>query len=274
MNKFVTKTIFYNFRLNKGQPLDDRSQISSLTNIAAELVPEERYAGMLFWVQDIELFYTFHADLATPVSFRDAIVTSDKKGFVVPADDYANLLVRLNAINPVIGQQILIMPLGVTFQYDGVSWNYAFGEYIVDTDETFLSIPVSLRERAATVILGLDDKIILSDGTLSDVVITGSVMPIDPEEGRYYSINGVLYFFLGGVAFKIGKNDYVATNVTLGIGDTLITHNLNSPYVRSIFWINTTNALVQPQQDFVDADKITINSRVVVTGTILVSSLI
>lgn len=269
--KKQVKVIFYTFRPNKQSPLDDRQTVSSLAAIATELPLAERYAGLIFWVTDIETFYCFEEDLNTPINFRESIVSSDTKGIVVAGEDYSGLLATLNALDATsaIGQLVSVFPLGVTYKFDGTVWTWAFGDYSVSTAGEFNAIDNSLKRVGARVIVGSVINIIKSDFSLSTEVIVVSSKPVTPENDRYYLVNGILYYSVGGGFYKIGSASYVAAGIELAIGDTVITHNLNSPYIRGIFWINSLSTLAQLSLTYVDANNSSVNSRTDQTGTIV-----
>jgi hypothetical protein len=270
--KKQVKTLFYTFRTNKQSPLDDRIQVASLSTIATELPVSERYQGMIFWVKDIETFYCFETDLTVPVNFRASIVSSDTKGILYPSQSYSTLLSDLTALSPSmnIGSVVGIFPLGVSYKFDGTNWLYAYGDYSADTLIHFDTIDNSLLVAGRRAIIGGAIRVINADFSLSPEVTIVSVAPVSPENDRYYLVNGILYYSIGGGFYKIGGKVFVAAGTELIAGDTNITHGLNSPYVRGMLWISELNELCALSLKYVDANNSSINSRVDVTGTLLI----
>jgi hypothetical protein len=268
MIKGQTKKVFFNIRLNQQKPYDDRLQLSSLTNLAAELPLAERYAGLMFWVLDIQALYWFEADLTTPLPFFASVSSSVILGIEVADQDYTNLTAVLNATGPSLGSVVYVDPLGVAFVWDGSSWKYAWGTYTADTAAELLAIPAGLLKPSSPARV-LGNPMVIDDlGGVSSLVTVVSSLPGSLHSG-YYLVNGSLYVAVGGTAYRINDKTYVA-NIGLGIGTTNINHALNTPYVRGVCWITSLNELVPLPLKYVNDNNSTVDSRVAVSGTVVV----
>jgi hypothetical protein len=270
--KKQVKKIFYSFTINRQTPLDDRIILSSLDNLATELPLNTRYLGQIFWVTDIEDFYCFEADLNNPVNFRQSAIARNIQGITVTDTEngYADLLADLNELQNVpLGQVVAVFPLGVAFKWNGTSWSYAFGIFNVPDTNSFAQIDASLLATNARVSVNGTLYIVTSALGLSTQLIT--VQPTGtPENERYYLLNGTLFIGLAGTLYKLGTKSFVAANTTLNIGNSQITHNLNSPYVRGIIWIESINKLCDLSLTYMDANNSIVNSRVEATGTLVI----
>ena len=257
-SRLNVKPIPYNFGVNLNIPIDPRFIISSLDNIDTELPLNLRYNGLIFFVVDATvndgtvetlegLLYTFEKDLTKPIPLYDTIIRFIIHQIEISSRDYSNIDVLLKKTYSKEGNIVTVKPLGVTYiWYDG-KWQYFSGDYYVNTEDEFNTIPKAFREEGAIVWIGSNStptkKIILSDKELSNPIIELTELPTNiTENDRYYLINNYLYYAYNGNMFKIGDKIYLRKNITLN-PETLnqITHNFNSPYIICIFRIISTN---------------------------------
>lgn len=270
MKQLQTSNIWYNFNLNQPDPLDIRFRIATMLDLPPI---EKRYAGLIFFVIELDKPYIFLNDLTTPQDLFGLVNSSNLFG--VTSNDYSTLITTLNSTNPILGSLITVFPLSVTFIYTGAAWKYYSGEYKVTDNIQFESIPNSLRKIQALVIFNDNTKHIISDDLqLSDEVILLTQFPQTFNNNRYYKINGNLYYAISGVFYKIGENVKIITNKELVKGNNTITHNLNSSYISVLFWINDTSKIIRlTEYDQISMDEIAIKSSINVTGTILLTSI-
>lgn len=257
-SRLNVKPIPYNFGVNLNIPIDPRFIISSLDNIDTEIPLNLRYNGLIFFVVDATvndgtvetlegLLYTFESDLTNPIPLYNTILRFIIHQIEIPSRDYSNIDALLKKTYSKEGNIVTVKPLGVTYiWYDG-KWQYFSGDYYVNTEAEFNTIPKAFREEGAIVWIGSNStptkKIILSDKELSNPIIELTELPTNiTENDRYYLINNYLYYAYNGNMFKIGDKIYLRKNVTLH-PETLnqITHNFNSPYIICIFRIISIN---------------------------------
>lgn len=257
-SRLNVKPIPYNFGVNLNIPIDPRFIISSLDNIDTEIPLNLRYNGLIFFVVDATvndgtvetlegLLYTFESDLTNPIPLYNTILRFIIHQIEIPSRDYSNIDALLKKTYSKEGNIVTVKPLGVTYiWYDG-KWQYFSGDYYVNTEAEFNTIPKAFREEETIVWIGSNStptkKIILSDKELSNPIIELTELPTNiTENDRYYLINNYLYYAYNGNMFKIGDKIYLRKNITLH-PETLnqITHNFNSPYIICIFRIISIN---------------------------------
>ena len=278
-----TKYLFYGLSRNSKNPLDKRFRISSLSNINTELILQHRYEGLIFFVVDENKHYLFLNDLTTPITLQSFITSSNVFG--ITSSNYNTLISNLNNTSPILGSIVTVFPLGVSFIFDGSNWKYYNGIYNVTDDTQLNTIPSQLRSEGKLIVFSNGTRYIYkADLTKSTEVIVETVMPVTPEKNRYYSINGILYYSIGGTLYRIGEKIKFFMNQSLfvlnqnNINDNLnlIIHNLNSVYISVYFRININNAINTISKmipvDFitVDANNIKILSEFPISGDLIV----
>jgi hypothetical protein len=252
--------------------------ISSLSKLATELPVANRYKGLIFLVSDattsngsttdgtVGKLYVFESNITTPVLLSDVSLQYIIHQVTNSAEDYYNFVDLLNQTYSKVGNIITIMPLGITVIYDGnLVWRYLTGTFKVSSEDVYNDIPQSLLKVGATVIINsTTEKIILSDYTLSDPVIVVDSLPTSLENWRYYSVNGVLYYVIGGVAYLMNDKISIITQ-TLSSGNNEITHTLNSDFILCYMKILisdnleiTNKTIIIPDYNIVSNSKINI----------------
>lgn len=233
--------LFYGLTRNSQNPLDPRFVISSLTSINTELLIEYRYAGLIFFVKDINKHYLFLNDLNTPIALQTLLSNGQINGII--SANYNNLLASLNATNPTLGSLVTVFPLKVTFIFNGTTWEYYQGIYNVANDTELDSIINQLRSVNKEILIGSTKYLFNSDLTKSTEIIISTIIPIIKEQNRYYDINGILYLSINNQFFKLSEKFLFLENYNLNIGINNIIHNLNSSYISGLIWINNLNEL-------------------------------
>lgn len=280
--KNSVKYFIYGFSRNSQNPLDPRFKISSLSNLNTELILEHRYGGLIFFVDDEDKPYIFLNDLETPISLGSLISSGDIKGFDLP--DYSYITSNLNTTNPTLGSIVTVFPLGVSFMFDGSKWKYYHGTYNVTNDAQFNSIDVTLRSEGKLIIMGGTRYIIDSNLLKSTEVIVATSIPVTPQKNRYYSINDILYYSIGGSIYRLSEKFKLITNQSLIVLNdsnistnlNVITHNLNSIYISVYFRINLNNGIntISRMEEVnyvtIDSNTIKILSDFVITGDLII----
>ena len=282
MSKNQVKYLFYSLTRNSPNPLDSRLSIDSLSTIDTELLLTHRYAGLIFFVKDINKHYLFLNDLTTPITLQSFISNENVKG--IASTDYSTLINSLNSLNPIMCEIITVFPLTVSFIFDGTNWSYYNGDYIVANDTILNSLPNQLR-KANKLIISTEDgrSIFTSDLNKSKELLEFNSIPTTIENNRYYNINGILYFSIADNLYKLSEktllleNHFIDKTENLNVSN-IVTHNFNSPYVSGFIWINksinqllNTNKLIQLQIDIVNNDTIKIISNIPISGNILLT---
>ena len=273
-----TKYLFYGLSRNSQNPLDPRLNISSLENINDELPINNRYRGLIFFIEDIEKLYVFLSDLNIPIDLLTLISNGNINGIF--NSNYGNLITSLNNTNPTLGSLITVFPLNVTFIFNGVNWQYFSGDYNVIGDVELNSIPLKLRKENKLIVMGTNNYIFKSDLSKSDVIISLNVFPITLENNRYYSINGILYLSLMNNLYKLSEKFIFLEGYSLGLGNNIVTHNLNSTYISALIWINNINTIIPTEINeildlkvkIVDNNEINLFSEFNITGNLLIIS--
>jgi hypothetical protein len=218
--------------------------IDSLTTLNDELPLANRYNGLIFFVKDATLsdgtstngivgkLYYFESDLVTPLPLYNLGLQYIIHQLIIDDEEnYADLIDLLNTTYSRPGNIVTILPLNVTFLFDGTNWKYLIGNYNTSTEEIFALIPQILLEKNKRVIINNSiEKIILSNLSLSDEIIIVTELPINGENNRYYSINGNLWFFINGKYYQV-NNKFELQTITLIKGSNIITHSLKSEFV-------------------------------------------
>lgn len=269
--------------------------IDSLTNFDTELPLELRYEGMFFYVSDGIDFngnstgqlYTLESDLTKPIKLSDLSLRYIINQIYVENENYTELINILNAIpGKKPGQIVTVEPLHVTFIYSGgtgnfgnpdgtaPTWKYFSGDYSVSTQILFNTIPTDLLAINKKVILGSVEKVILSNKTLSDVIIIANTINDITENFRYYSLNGILYYRIGGNNYNLTEKIQVFDPQNLVIGNNQIFHTLKSTDIFVKMWIYSIddNAVQNIPVDYniVDIDSIKIKSALNISNVRLI----
>lgn len=271
--------LFYGLTRNSQNPLDPRFEISSLTSINTELLIEYRYAGLIFFVKDINKHYLFLNDLNTPIALQTLLSNGQINGIL--SADYSNLLTSLNATNPTLGSLVTVFPLKVTFIFNGTTWEYFNGTYTTATELELDSIVNQLRSINKPILINNIKYLFNYDLTKSTEIIISPIIPIVKEQNRYYDINGILYLSINNQFFKLSEKFLFLENYSLIVGINNIIHNLNSSYISGLIWINSlndlnpVNKLIQLNIEIDSSDvlnKSNIISSLPVTGNILLTT--
>lgn len=274
MKKKQLKYQNYGFWINGNSPVDGKSRINSLSTLETEIPLDERYSGLIFYVNNISTFYCFLNNLTLPKPLKESILVTEITGISVPTENYTDLLDVLSLLNPKLGSLISIFPLGVTFKFNGTEWKYAFGDY--KSNDLLFTMPQEL--------LGVGKKVINPSGTIfiinkdksiSPLVIEATELPAQLENERYYDINGSLYYVINNVPYLFGKSFYFNDKI-LTPGVTNIIHNLSSSYICVKFWINSISEFIDINYTTIDSNTIEIKNSfdVSITGKLLITNLI
>lgn len=253
--------------------------------------------------------YYFDDDLTTPKSLLASIsnVTVHQIGVgeeELSSDGYSNLISKLTDLDAAPGAMIQILPLGIVVINDGVSWKCLTGNYTVDSPEQFLTIPIQLRKVNSTVYYSLTEtvteeiineatgeptgetqevevtnnyeKIILSSGELSDIIITLTGIETELENNRYYSIDGILHYSIGNELVALGnKSVYIVQDLT--VGNNEIVHSLGSTDIFCLLRINTEDEFSENKLSFpieykpIDGDRLIIKSSLELNVTLFLN---
>lgn len=294
-NKKSAEQIIKNFDVRKNIPLDKRFLVANIDEIDTEIKVKQRFEGHFFFgythtvIEEENVmtgdFYYFDKDLQ-PKKFLDLFSDLQIKQLVIGEteladNDYTNLLTLLNQTTQNPGSMIQVLPLNVVFMFDGTNWNYLTGNYNVENEPQFNTIPVSLRKANTLVKFESDpDKIILSNGDLSNYLIEISEVPETIENERYYNYDGFLYIGLNGSLYQIGTKIFLINDHELLIGNNEITHNLNSSNITCLFRIyNNDNQSLEDgltfnlDYKFIDVNNIMIKADVPLKGNIFITGL-
>lgn len=276
------KPIYNNFDIRKNIPIDKRFIITSLTEIDQEIPLNRRYDGLVFFVETSNVsdgtdiistghLYCFESDLTKPIPLHELSLRYIIRQITINPEDYTNVNNLLNKTFAKPGSIVMIKPLDIAVIFDGNVWSYFAGNYSVTSDVVFNTIPLNLVNLGNLVISNGIDKIIKSDNTLSDVIIEVSELPLTPEKDRYYSVNGFLYYSLGGNIYSVSEKFYTKSNLVSGNNE--ITHTLNSTHIICLFRINVTegfddmnNKVIQLPYNIIDENTININSNLPLSG--------
>ena len=193
-NRKTELEIFHNFRVTKNIPLDSRIIINSLSTIETELPLQQRYDGMIFFVEDAVIngitgsHYYFGKNLSNPIPLLQAIVSGDIQQIITGEINYSNLNTLLNATNSSAGNIVTIKPLDITVIFDGSVWKYFSGKYKISVESVYLNIPTNLKEIGKIVQIGINiftEKIIENDLTLSSNICDRfDVFPVTLMKGK------------------------------------------------------------------------------------------
>lgn len=283
-----------NFLVTKNIPLDKRFVISSITKLDTELPFKRRYPGLLIFVIDsiindgiddvyVGEYYMFENDVTTPISLRHLFGRYDIKTVSPTITDdvysYENILTSLNKTFAEAGSIRYILVLGIAVIYDGTTWNYLCGKYILNNDTEYNTIPDIFKSPKSLVYCKDSDttKIILTDLSLSTLIIECTEIPEIINDYMYYLMNGYLYIGLLNTLYALDEKLYIATNLTEGVNQ--IVHNLNSNNINCKFKINNedtnnpfieTGLVIQPDFIIVDENTITITTIHEFTGTLFI----
>lgn len=229
----------------------------------------------------IGLFYIFENDLENPIPLHDTITRYFIYAIKVDESKYSNLNKYLNNTFAKAGSRIYIknLDINVFCDYDG-NWKYLSGIYKVKSKSIFDSIPNNLKQPNITVNIDNKRKIIKSDLTLSDEIINlgkdGSLSDCK-ENGRFYNVNGYIYYCFGDSVIPVSDKFMVKQNVTLNITEgnvnNIIEHNFNTRYL-SVYGIinkhdeNVNNDYVNYcfpiQFKYINSNKIEIPSNILI----------
>ena len=188
----------------------------------------------------IGTLYYFDENLE-PIALHDSITRFEIRLLNIDTDkyNYSNLIDTteesnkensLNHIFAKIGNIVFIEPLGIAVicrlnKDNAIYWQYFAGTYNC-TEKEFESIPESLKQPNTIVNLINDDKsvtkkIITSEGELSDEIIKTESTKNCTENGRFYNINGFIYYHFGNLTIPV-SNKFCTRIKSLEIGDNII----------------------------------------------------
>ncbi len=221
------------FKITKNIPLDVRFIVNSLSTLDTEIPMKYRYNGLVFFVVDAKIndgttivsenkidgtigkgpttgnetlsgiLYCFESDLSKPIPLHDLVLRFIIRQIGGYNNNWTNLISDLNHTYAKAGSIINVKDLGISVIFDGNDWKYFNGIYTINTIEDWNTVPNQLKETNRLVKVGNENKIILSDKTLSDEVIKVDSIPDIPENCRFYLINGYLYYSIGGIQYLI-----------------------------------------------------------------------
>lgn len=256
------------FKITKNIPLDVRFIVNSLSTLDTEIPMKYRYNGLVFFVVDAKIndgtniisddkidstigkgpttgndtlsgiLYCFESDLSKPIPLHDLVLRFIIRQIGGYNNNWTNLISDLNHTYAKAGSIINIKDLGITVIFDGNDWKYFNGVYTINTIEDWNTVPNQLKETNKLVKVGNENKIILSDKTLSNEIIKVDSIPDIPENNRFYNINDYIYYSIGGNVYPISDKILVINNKELNIGDNIINHNFNSKLLNVYCLIN------------------------------------
>lgn len=272
------REIFYGFRLTKGHPIDERFQVESLASLATSMPEHIRYSGIFFSKLENN-FYCFDNDLTTPIPLTEKIFSSIATGITLIESDYPNILSFLTSLTPKIGNVCLVAPIGVSFQFDGIGWNYFAGEYTFADLSLWNALPSEFKKVNAVVHIGDVNYIIDSQKLLSEsIIIIESFDDIITaiEDNRYYLVDGFLYYRIGGIMFQLGSKTKLFKNLTL-TPSIEIEHNFNTTYIRALFQLYSLNPLINNnliniELKAINTTKVQVINDLTVTGDLILTA--
>ena len=257
------------FKITKNIPLDTRFIVNSLSTLDTEIPMKYRYNGLVFFVVDAKInngtttivsenkidgtigkgpttgnetlsgiLYCFESDLTKPIPLHDLVLRFIIRQIGEYNNNWTNLISDLNHTYAKAGSIINVKDLGISVIFDGNNWKYFNGIYTINKIEDWNTVPNQLKETNRLVKVGNENKIILSDKTLSDEVIKVDSIPDIPENFRFYLINGYLYYSIGGNVYPVSDKIKIFYNTKLIIGDNTFTHNFNSKLLNTYCLIN------------------------------------
>lgn len=257
------------FKITKNIPLDTRFIVNSLSTLDTEIPMKYRYNGLVFFVVDAKIndgtttivsenkidgtigkgpttgnetlsgiLYCFESDLTKPIPLHDLVLRFIIQQIGGYNNNWTNLISDLNHTYAKAGSIINVKDLGISVIFDGNNWKYFNGIYTINKIEDWNTVPNQLKETNKLVKVGNENKIILSDKTLSDEVIKVDSIPDTPENFRFYIINGYLYYSIGGNVYPVSDKIKIFYNTKLIIGDNTFTHNFNSKLLSTYCLIN------------------------------------
>lgn len=256
------------FKITKNIPLDVRFIVNSLSTLDTEIPMKYRYNGLVFFVVDAKIndgttivsenkidgtigkgpttgnetlsgiLYCFESDLSKPIPLHDLVLRFIIRQIGGYNNNWTNLISDLNHTYAKAGSIINVKDLGISVIFDGNDWKYFNGIYTINTIEDWNTVPNQLKETNRLVKVGNENKIILSDKTLSDEVIKVDSIPDIPENFRFYLINGYLYYSIGGNVYPVSDKIKIFYDTKLIIGDNTFTHNFNSKLLSTYCLIN------------------------------------
>lgn len=257
------------FKITKNIPLDTRFIVNSLSTLDTEIPMKYRYNGLVFFVVDAKIndgtttiisenkidgtigkgpttgnetlsgiLYCFESDLTKPIPLHDLVLRFIIQQIGGYNNNWTNLISDLNHTYAKAGSIINVKDLGISVIFDGNNWKYFNGIYTINKIGDWNTVPNQLKETNKLVKVGNENKIILSDKTLSDEVIKVDSIPDTPENFRFYLINGYLYYSIGGNVYPVSDKIKIFYNTKLIIGDNTFTHNFNSKLLSTYCLIN------------------------------------
>lgn len=236
--------------LSNDFPLDKKTRITSLTNLAEEIPLYHRYLGLIFYVIDIKKFYTFKNDINNAETLlADNEITNT---FGIYVEQYVDIPTELNKYTT-LGKVIFVFPLNVAFYYDGTTWKYYSGIYNLRTNVDLNNLSVNLKNKGSKVIKDNILYIWNHNNTLSEYVTVTNTNdnlvvfnnPALQVEDRYYKHRNQLYRVVSGSLWKIGSKVTQTNNFNIIQGNTKIAEISVSqigesalpPYINAKLWI-------------------------------------
>lgn len=261
------ESIHNNFKIIKNIPIDTRYLINSINTVDVEIPINLRYPGLIFYTYTQETIYYFKNNLTFDL-LSNLLTLSDIRLLEAPdgETDYSELGNALSAISAKDGSIITVVPLNVSFIVKGGDWEYFTGIYNLVHLSYYDTIPNHLRKPEILVNIGNTRYLINNDLSLSEELITLSSPPGIIQNDRYYNIDGILYYAVNNQLYRVGEKLY-NSEILVNIGNTTITHNLNSTNILHYFRIYNNNNICLPNNTLVNLDLKPINNNQVVISS-------
>lgn len=261
--------------------VDDKTEIfviDNFDNFAIDYPLAKRVSGKIFLVKEstivdgsgntipvTDMLYYFDA-LLDYLPITENTLKQLTHSLTYNTGIYSTLLTDLNNLYKFSGKIVLIQPLDICVIFDGTDWNYLSGDMVVTNVSQYNTVPNQFKiSQNITIVNGIT-KVILSDKTLSDVVIISGTIPMIPENNRYYLINGVLHYSISGTVYPLTNKIKIFESLLLESGENQIQHNLNSIYIFCYLRIYSnnldeqTNPLIMVDYETVSENIVKINS--------------
>lgn len=276
-----------NWKRSKNIPLDQEALISSLENVNTEIRIHTRYPGQTFFSIFENSLYFFDKNLQIRSYPKNNFIyiVIEKTNDIY---DYSQLIENLASYKMTDCSFAYIKSLNIILFYNGNEWKYYGGQYTVTNIDEWNTLDISLKETNKYVLLGGNLKIITSDGTLSNEIITVTELPSNPENNRYYKYLNNLYYSISGTLYKltseqtsvfsiitnISKHPYYNDTKNYDENTNVIEHSLNSDKIEVKMILNTSNpensdTLIYPIFKVIDNNNIMIYSNISLTNCIV-----
>lgn len=276
-NNQLALALAHNFKVSRNIPIDTRFLVKDLNNLDVEIPLRKRHNGLIFFVTEnaythgpadkiIGKWYCFEDDLTKPIPLYDVWDRYE----ILQINGYrnntwANVINDLNLTFPKNGRCVFIRDLNIFVVYYEKIWYYVSGEYNIEKDSDWVTLPASLKVPERIVRIGAINprplpttavtRIVMNDKSLGVVVIPLSTLPAAGDaviqNNHYYLIDGLLYIYLDGKYYRLNDDIYIHKLTNVQPGAIQVNHGLQSNYIIAFIRINngitTATNQINPQ---------------------------